>query len=77
MPEFYLKHWADGGKLRVTNVDESRSWVTTPNKAAFETDYYRVDSADIDPQEVPPLLFETALSKIERWGRGVHQRSDQ
>jgi len=68
VPEFYLKHWADDGKIRVTNVDESRSWVTTPNKAAFETDYYRVESPDIDPDEVPPLLFETALSKIEQWG---------
>ena len=68
VPEFYLRHWADDGKIRVTNVDESRSWVTTPNKAAVETDYYRVDSPDIDPEDVPPLLFETALSKIERWG---------
>ena len=68
VPEFYLKHWADDGKIRVTNVDEGKSWVTTPNKAAFETDYYRIDSPEIDPQEVPPLLFETALSKIEQWG---------
>jgi len=68
VPEFYLKHWADDGKIRVTDVDESRSWVTTPNNAAVETDYYRVESPDVDPEEVPPLLFETALSKIEQWG---------
>jgi hypothetical protein len=68
VPAFYLKHWADGGKIRVTNIDEAKSWVTTPKNAALETDFYRVESPDLDPQEVPPLLFETALSKFEQWG---------
>jgi hypothetical protein len=40
----------------------------SPKNAALETDFYRVVSPDLDPQEVPPLLFETALSKFEQWG---------
>ncbi|MEE3751886.1 DUF4238 domain-containing protein [Mycobacterium intracellulare] len=68
VPAFYLKQWADDGKLRVTHVDGKRSWVTTPRKAATETDYYRLESPELDPEEVPPLLFEVTLSRVERWG---------
>jgi hypothetical protein len=68
VPAFYLKHWAVAGKIRVTHLDEARSWITSPKNAALETDFYRVESPDLDPREVPPLLFETALSKFEQWG---------
>jgi hypothetical protein len=68
VPAFYLSQWADEGKIRVTDVNESRSWITTPKRAASETDYYRVEAPDIDPDQVPPLLFEVAMSKAERWG---------
>jgi hypothetical protein len=68
VPVFYLKRWADDGKIRVTDIDAGKSWVTTPKKAANETDYYRIESPDLDPEEIPPLLFEVTLSKIERWG---------
>src|ERR1700682_1488163 len=68
VPAFYLRHWADDGQLRVTHVDEKRSWFTTPRKAATETDYYRIKSPELDPEESPPLLFEVTLSKVERWG---------
>ncbi len=68
VPAFYLKYWAAGGKIRVTHLDEARSWTSSPKNAALETDFYRVESPDFDPQEVPPLLFETALSKFEQWG---------
>jgi hypothetical protein len=68
VPVFYLKHWADDGKIRVTDIDNGKSWVTTSKKAASETDYYRIESPDLDPEETPPLLFEVTLSKIERWG---------
>lgn len=68
VPASYLKYWADGEKLRVTNVDEKKSWPATPRKAATETDYYRIESPDLDPEGIPPLLFEVTLSKVERWG---------
>lgn len=68
VPVFYLKQWADDGKIRMTEIDKGKSWITTPRRAASETDYYRIESPDLDPEEVPPLLFEVALSKIERWG---------
>jgi hypothetical protein len=68
VPAFYLNFWAKGAKIRVTHLDEARSWTSSPKNAALQTDFYRVDSPDLDPQEVPPLLFETALSKFEQWG---------
>jgi hypothetical protein len=42
--------------------------VTTPRKAATETDYYRIESPDLDPEEIPPLLFEVTFSRVEKWG---------
>jgi Protein of unknown function (DUF4238) len=68
VPAFYLKHWADDGKLRVNHADEKKSWITTPRRAATETDYYRIESPDLDPKEIPPLLFEVTLSRVEKWG---------
>lgn len=68
VPLFYLKHWADDGKIRVTDLDKHKSWITTPKRAASENDYYRIESPDLDPEDVPPLLFEVTLSRIERWG---------
>ena len=68
VPVFYLKHWADDGKIRVTDIDKRKSWITTPKRAASENDYYRIESPDLDPEDEPPLLFEVTLSRIERWG---------
>jgi hypothetical protein len=55
--------------LRVTEVDEGRSWTTTAEKAARRTDYYNLASDDLDPDQVPPLLAETLLSEIEALGK--------
>ncbi|MEZ5132997.1 MAG: DUF4238 domain-containing protein [Mycobacterium sp.] len=68
VPAFYLNRWADDDKLRVTDIDRRKSWVTTPKRAAKETDYYRIESSDLDPNEIPPMLFEVTLSKVEQWG---------
>jgi hypothetical protein len=40
VPAFYLRHWADDGKLRVTDIDRRHSYVTTSEKAARETDFH-------------------------------------
>ena len=28
VPVFYLKQWADDGKIRMTDIDEGKSWVS-------------------------------------------------
>lgn len=70
VPRSYLQRWAepdDKGRdrVRVTEVDEHRSYCPAPDQAARETDFYRLEHPDLDPDTVPPLLFETYLSKIE------------
>lgn len=65
----YLERWSDEGKIRVTEVDTRRTYVTSAGKAARETDYYRLESPDVDPNEVPPLVFETMLSVVEGYGK--------
>jgi len=57
----------------VTRLDDGYSYRATPGNAARETDYYRVESEDLDPIEVPPLVFETMLGTAEGYGkRGKH-----
>lgn len=68
VPEFYLSSWADAGKLRVIDVDNGKSWPSTPKRAGNEADFYRIESPELDPDDVPPLLFEVVLSRIEAWG---------
>src|SRR5687768_9881753 len=65
VPEFYLSRWAAEGQLRVTEATSRHTYLTTPSKAAIETDFYRIDAEEVNPKEVPPLLFETLLSDIE------------
>lgn len=65
VPASYLERWSVDGTVRVHVLDESRSYVTRPGKAARQTDYYRAESDDIDPGIVPPMIFETILSRIE------------
>lgn len=69
VPASYLRRWADRGQIRVTDVNERRDYKTSPEKAARQTDFYRAESEDVDPNEMPPLLFELLLSHIEQWGK--------
>lgn len=69
VPASYLKRWAEDGRIRVTEVNNGHTYLTAPEKAARETDYYRVESEDIDPEFVPPLLFETFFSYVEGDGK--------
>ena len=55
-------------RIRVTETVGKHSYTPSPSTAARETDFYRLESDDIDPDIVPPLLLETVLSDIE--GRG-------
>ncbi len=65
IPTFYLRRWEADGLLRVTDVDQRHSFLTSAANAARETDFYSLESQDLDPSEVPPLLAETALSRLE------------
>ncbi len=65
IPAVYLRRWESDGLLRVTDVDQRHSYLTSAANAARETDFYSLESQDLDPDEVPPLLAETAFSRLE------------
>lgn len=69
VPASYLRRWTENKQLRVTNVDEGRSWTSAAEKAARITDFYSMASEDVDPSVVPPLFAETQLSEIEALGK--------
>jgi hypothetical protein len=71
VPGSYLKRWAENGRICVTEIDAGTSYETSPTKAARVTDFYRLEAEGLDPQKLPPLLFETALSEVESWGSHV------
>ena len=65
VPASYLRRWAEDGKVRVTEVDERRTYVRSPETAARETDFYRLEHPELDKDLVPPQFYETLLSKVE------------
>lgn len=69
VPASYLRRWASNNIIRVTDLREDRTYVTAPERAARKTDFYRAEAEGIDPHEIPPLLFETLLSDVEKWGK--------
>jgi hypothetical protein len=69
VPGSYLARWAEGDLLQVTDINSHTAYITSPKKAARITDFYRVEAEELDPQEFPPLLFETLLSDVEDWGK--------
>lgn len=71
VPASYLNRWSESGQIRVTHVDEKRSYLTAPKNAARETDYYRLESPQVDPAYVPPLLFETMLGELEDRAKNI------
>jgi Protein of unknown function (DUF4238) len=71
VPASYLRRWAENDVIRVTDINAKRTYVTSPEKAARETDFYRLEAAELDPDELPPLLFETLLATVEGWGNSA------
>ena len=66
VPASYLRRWADpSGRIRQVMVNEATDHVTSAEKAARETDYYRLEADEVDPDELPPLLMETLLGYVE------------
>ena len=64
IPASYLVRWEVASKLRVTETSTTTTYRIRDN-AARETDFYRMESDDLDSDEIPPLLFETILSRLE------------
>ena len=52
----------------MTETDSRHSYLSSAEKAARETDFYRVEAEDLDSQTTPPLIFETILSHVEGSG---------
>lgn len=71
VPASYLERWAEGGQIRVTDIDAGNDYKTSPGRAARETDFYLADAEELDPDDLPPLLFEVLLGHIEGWGRST------
>lgn len=65
VPSSYLGRWAESGKLRVTETASRYSYLSSPASAARETDFYRLQSPELDPASVPPLSFEVLLAESE------------
>jgi len=71
VPASYLDRWAEDGRVRVTQVEDGTSYETSPGKAARITDFYRLEAEGLDPEQLPPLLFETLLSEVEAWAKTI------
>jgi hypothetical protein len=69
VPSSYLARWAEGGLLRRTDVVEHRDRKMSPKQAGKEKAFYRLESEDLDPASIPPLMFEVLLGKVENWGK--------
>ena len=65
IPASYLARWSLRGRIRVTESTSKHTYLTAPEKAARETDFYSLASADLDSHDIPPLLLETILSRVE------------
>lgn len=65
VPASYLRRWAEGDQVRVTEVATRHSYCAKPDKIGRETDFYRLEADGIEPDEVPPLALEVLLGQIE------------
>ncbi len=62
----YLRRWQESKRqIRVTELDERRTWTTAPEKAARETDFNRVEHAFINREELPPLLWRLFWARLK------------
>ncbi|QOT19444.1 DUF4238 domain-containing protein [Paenarthrobacter sp. YJN-5] len=70
VPNSYLRRWSKpSGRVQVCDVATGKSYATSPATAARVTDFYLLESPDLDPDEIPPAFVENLLALIE--GRAV------
>lgn len=67
VPASYLQRWAEGGQVRVTDLELSprRTYCGNPRKIGLERDFYRLEADGLDEDDVPPLALEVLMSVIE------------
>lgn len=70
VPVFYLKGFTRRNrgtdKLRVFDYSTGKRYVTSPNKACRETDFFRINDGDADPQSMEKTLagHEAAIARF-------------
>ncbi|WP_437773505.1 DUF4238 domain-containing protein [Arthrobacter sp. KNU40] len=70
VPNSYLRRWSGPThRVQVSDLNTGKSYVTSPGNAARVTDFYLLESPDLDPDEIPPAFVENLLALIE--GRAV------
>ncbi|MGO4230962.1 DUF4238 domain-containing protein [Arthrobacter sp. YAF34] len=66
VPNSYIGRWSGpGGMIQITDMLLGQTRPVSPLNAARITDYYRVESPELDAHEFPPALVETLLGTIE------------
>ena len=65
VPKVYLTRSSVEGRIQVTETDTKSSFVTAAAKAARQTDFYLMGYKGLSEDDVPPMLFEALLSKVE------------
>lgn len=66
VPASYLRRWTRNGQLFVTDLSEAKKrYSSSAETAARVTDFYAIRDEQIDEEELPPMLMETILAKIE------------
>lgn len=65
VPAWYLSAWEVDGALGATNIGSRKQHHSSARDVAWLRDYYRVEAPELDPEEVPPLIFEALLGEIE------------
>lgn len=63
IPRFYLERWAEGDKVRATDIDSKRTFTPSPENAARRTDFYRFEEGTY--KWGSPVAWEAFLSVIE------------
>jgi hypothetical protein len=63
VPRFYLNRWSEQGKVRVTDLDNRRTFTPSPENAARRTDFYRLEDGTF--QSGSPVAWEAFLSVLE------------
>lgn len=70
VPRFYLERWSENGKLRMTDLDEKRTFTPAPSNAARQTDFYRVEGGPFSDGG-SPIRWEVFLGMMEERAAGI------
>lgn len=72
VPASYLRRWQGSARtIRMTETTSRRSVLVSPQKALKQTDFYRLESPDLEPGVIPPLLMETILAEVESQAKRI------